>query len=480
MKLVGIVGSIAEDSYNRKLMMYIANRFNNLADIEVLSIKDVPMFSEDDDQTNSMAVQYLKHRIEAADGVIMATPEHNHTTTAALKSTIEWLSYKIHPLQDKPVLVIGASYFTQGSSRAQLDLREILEAPGVNALVMPGNEFLLGNVRDAFDENDNLKDGGTVKRLGDLLAQFTKWVTVLKALKGPEAPDAWKSEDLTASGKTDTTIEGVEMEDPKWVDKAAEKTQAASGKDYVKLDSGVLTVDQINWFLKSIPAELTFVDDNNQFIYYNHKNPDTKMWAKRRPDQTGNPMSAVHPDVRNVHDHVKQVIHNLRTGKMDLFQLAEPVDKKNVKWVVNNYQAMHDEDGNFRGVNEIVLDFWPIVKKYLEMTGQKLVDDPNNKVDANASASVKDDQGSAPAAPAADTGASASVSEDSAPAPEPAPSVDTGASASTKDEETPAPATPSPAPVVNTPTDTGASASVDADDAPMPEVDTNASVSVND
>ena len=46
MKLVGIVGSIAADSYNRKLMLYMANRFNNVADIEVLSIKDVPMFND--------------------------------------------------------------------------------------------------------------------------------------------------------------------------------------------------------------------------------------------------------------------------------------------------------------------------------------------------------------------------------------------------------------------------------------------------
>ena len=463
MKLVGIVGSIAEESYNQKLMMFIANRFNNLADIEILSLKDVPMFSEDNDQTNSMAVQYLKHRIEGADGVIMVTPEHNHTTTAVLKSTIEWLSYKIHPLQDKPVLILGASYFTQGSSRAQLDLREILEAPGVNALVMPGNEFLLGNVRDAFDADDNLKDGRTVKFLGNILEQFTKWVSVLKALKGPEAPDAWKNEDLTASGKTDTTIEGVDMDDPKWVEKASELKHAASGKDYVKLDSGVLTVDHINWLLKSIPAELTYVDDNNQFIYYNHKNPATKMFAKRRPDQTGNPLSMVHPDIRNVHDHVKQVVHTLRTGKMDMFQLAEPIDRKNVKWVVNNYQAIHDEDGNYRGINEIVLDFWPIVQKYLEMTGQKLVDDPDNKVDTGASASVKeDDQPAVSAQPTVDTGASASVSEDTTP----------------DETETPvvAPMAKSAAPMA----DTGASASVEADDAPMPEADTTASVSVSD
>ncbi len=435
MKLVGIVGSIAEDSYNRKLMTFMANRFNNIADIEVVSIKDVPMFSEDDDQTNGMAVQYLKHRIENADGVIMVTPEHNHTTTAALKSTIEWLSYKIHPLEDKPVLILGASYFTQGSSRAQLDLREILEAPGVNALVMPGNEFLLGNVRDAFDDNGNLKDGGTINRLSNLLIKFSKWVNVLKALKGPEPADAYKNEDLTASGKTDTTIEGVKPGDPDWVEKAAKLTNAASGKDYVKLDAGILTVDQLNWFLKSIPAELTYVDDNNQFLYYNHKAPAEKMFASQTPQQPGSPMSAVHPDKRNVHDHVKQVIHTLRTGKTDMFQLAEPVDKKNVKWVVNNYQAIHDEDNIYRGINEIVIDFWPIVKKYLEMTGQKLVDDPNSKVDANASASTKEE--AATEAPAVDASASASESEtESQPAPAPAtqaPAVDADASASEED-----------------------------------------------
>ena len=308
-----------------------------------------------------------------------------------------------------------------------------MEAPGVNALVMPGNEFLLGNVRDAFDDNGNLKDGGTINRLSNLLIKFSKWVNVLKALKGPEPADAYKNEDLTASGKTDTTIEGVKPGDPDWVEKAAKLTNAASGKDYVKLDAGILTVDQLNWFLKSIPAELTYVDDNNQFLYYNHKAPAEKMFASRTPQQPGSPMSAVHPDKRNVHDHVKQVIHTLRTGKTDMFQLAEPVDKKNVKWVVNNYQAIHDEDNIYRGINEIVIDFWPIVKKYLEMTGQTLVDDPNSKVDANASASTKEE--AATEAPAVDASASASESEtESQPAPATqAPAVDADASASEED-----------------------------------------------
>ena len=44
MKLVGIIGSIADESYNRKLILYIASHFKETIDIEILDIRDVPMF----------------------------------------------------------------------------------------------------------------------------------------------------------------------------------------------------------------------------------------------------------------------------------------------------------------------------------------------------------------------------------------------------------------------------------------------------
>jgi len=57
MKLVGIAGSIADQSYNRTLLKFIANDFVGLVDIDVLDINDVPMFCQDDDQTNSDVIQ---------------------------------------------------------------------------------------------------------------------------------------------------------------------------------------------------------------------------------------------------------------------------------------------------------------------------------------------------------------------------------------------------------------------------------------
>ncbi|GET10439.1 NADPH-dependent oxidoreductase [Ligilactobacillus agilis] len=404
MKFVGIVGSIAEQSYNKMLLAYIAKHYQELAEIEILDIKDVPIFNESDDQTETPVIQNLVKKIKAADGVILATPEHNHTTTAAMKNVLEWLSFKVHPFQDKPVLIVGASYFSQGSSRAQLSLRQILDSPGVNALVMPGNEFLLGNVKEAFDAQGDLKDQGTVDFLGSVLAKFCEWVQVLEVLSEKNKQTSWQDEDLSASKGTDTTIKGVDMRADDWVEQAAAKTKAASGKDYVKLDRGVLTVDQLNWFLNTMPMELTYADDNNQFIYYNHTLPGKEMLAPRDPKQVGNPMDAVHPP--RAIKGVKHVISSLRNGN-DLVEMPVPGNKLNERHIMHYYKAMRDSEGNYRGVNEWVLDLWPIVESYLKQTGQKLVKD-EAAPDVVSGASGNENQ-----APAVDSTTSASVDESS-------------------------------------------------------------------
>lgn len=385
MKLVGIAGSIADQSYNRMLLNFIAKHFAGLVDVDVLNINDVPMFCQDDDQTDSPVIQDLVKKIQAADGVIIATPEHNHSVPAALKNIIEWLSYEVHPFDQKPVMIVGASYHVQGSSRAQLHLRQILEAPGVNAIVLPGNEFLLGDVKSAFDDEGNLKDQRTIDFLQSTIQKFIKFAEVINMIG---QTNSYEDEDLSAKKGTDTTIEGVDMNDENWLDKASKKVNAVEGDTYVKLDSGLLTVNQLNYFLKTITIELTYVDENNQFIYYNRFLPTKDMLAKRTPAQVGDSLDTVHPEISRVIKHVKQVINTLRTGKTDLVSMAVPgSDDKH--HVMHYYKAMHDEEGNYKGVNEWAVDIKPIVDQYLKATGQKLVKDPNAQVDANSGASEK-------------------------------------------------------------------------------------------
>ncbi|WP_207872058.1 NADPH-dependent FMN reductase [Enterococcus sp. DIV2402] len=382
MKLVGIVGSNAELSYNRKLLTYIKKHFGNLFELEVLEIKDIPLFNQSDDQTNSAPIQKLSNKILQADGVIIATPEHNHTIPAALKSVLEWLSFKIHPLENKPVMIVGASYYDQGSSRAQLHLRQILDAPGVNAMVMPGNEFLLGKVKEAFDEKGELKEKRTVDFLQTTLEKFIQFINVVTVVQG--APVA-EPEDLFATGTVDTTVEGVDMYADDWLEQASEIVQPAEGSEYVKLNRGLLTVDQLNYFLSSMPMELTYADNNNQFLYYNYTKEAEDMLASRTPGQVGNPLAKCHPE--RVYKGVEWVIQQLRSGAQDCVKVHVPTHGPD-KYVVHNYQAIHDDEGNYVGINEYIWDLKPTIDWYLQQTGQKLVGD----VDAATSATVNDHQ----------------------------------------------------------------------------------------
>ena len=128
MKFVGLVGSNYDQSYNRKLLEFIRRQFKIKFELEVLEIDEVPMFNQDEKWDESFQLRLLYNKITRADGVIIATPEHNHTISASLKSVLEWLSFEVHPFENKPVMIVGASYYDQGTSRAQVHLRKILDA----------------------------------------------------------------------------------------------------------------------------------------------------------------------------------------------------------------------------------------------------------------------------------------------------------------------------------------------------------------
>ena len=142
LKIAAIAGSNANHSYNRMLLEFMARHFSD-DDIDVIDIRQVPMFNENYKGKIPEVVADIDRRVSSADAVIIASPEYNHSITSALKSVVEWLSYEVHPLEDKPVMIIGASTHDQGSSRSQVQLRDILISPGVNAYIFQNEEFFM-------------------------------------------------------------------------------------------------------------------------------------------------------------------------------------------------------------------------------------------------------------------------------------------------------------------------------------------------
>ena len=192
-KLIGLVGTNSTNSTNRQLLEYMKNHFTEGVQIELLEIKDFPLFNKPVNYTVTPEIQTMADKIAAADGVVIATPEYDHAPTAALNNALAWLSYKIYPFVDKPVMIVGASYGTLGSSRAQLQLLQILEAPELKARTMPSSEFLLGDSLGAFNDEGELIYKRKVTELEAIFSDFLEFIEIVEQL-----PDARKINKETA------------------------------------------------------------------------------------------------------------------------------------------------------------------------------------------------------------------------------------------------------------------------------------------
>lgn len=175
MKLIALVGTNSAASTNRKLLQFMATHFSEKTEIELVEIKDLPMFNKPATRQLPEAVLELAKKIEGAEGVIIGTPEYDHSIPAVLMNALAWLSYGIYPLLNKPIMITGASYGTLGSSRAQLQLRQILNAPELKASVLP-DEFLLSNSLTAFDKNGHLVDIETIQKLEAMFDDYRLFV----------------------------------------------------------------------------------------------------------------------------------------------------------------------------------------------------------------------------------------------------------------------------------------------------------------
>ncbi|KRL63294.1 NADPH-dependent FMN reductase [Lactobacillus psittaci] len=172
MKILALVGSNAENSFNRKLLLAIKKRFTR-HEIELAEIKDLPLYKEK--SATPAAISELANKISNSDLVLIGTPEQQHSVTSALKSCLEWLSSNEHPFNGKKVAIVGTSVLAQGSGRSQTRLKSILASPGFGCEVFNGDEFMLGLAGQAFDEEGNLTNEKTLEFLDKFFGEVETW-----------------------------------------------------------------------------------------------------------------------------------------------------------------------------------------------------------------------------------------------------------------------------------------------------------------
>lgn len=176
MKVVAIVGSIRKKSFNLQLAKHIQSRYADQFEVEILDLKPLPMYNQDEELSPSQEVVDFKARVKAADAVLWLTPEYNATIPGVLGNAIDWLSRVDKVMHGKPSIIMGASMGAFGTVKAQMHLRDILFASGLNSPLLPMNEVYVGAAHTKFNEQGQLTDEATVQFIDSVIVNFQQWM----------------------------------------------------------------------------------------------------------------------------------------------------------------------------------------------------------------------------------------------------------------------------------------------------------------
>jgi chromate reductase len=181
-KVIALSGSLRRGSYNSALLRLAAAAAPAGCQIEIASIREIPLYDGDvDAQGQPAAVVDLKEKIAAADGLLLASPEYNYSLPGVLKNAIDWVS---RPAKDIPrvfggraVGVIGTGG-PGGTRMAQAAWLPVFR--GLQLVVYSGKQVFVPVAPKAFDAEGNLVDEATRVALAEFMTGFAAFVAALR------------------------------------------------------------------------------------------------------------------------------------------------------------------------------------------------------------------------------------------------------------------------------------------------------------
>ena len=179
--IIGLCGSLRRGSLNRMLLRAAAEAAPLGTSIEQESIREIPLYDGDleEEQGIPLAVQRLKDRIAEADGLLLVTPEYNHSIPGVFKNAIDWLS---RPGDDiprvfsgRPVAIIGATPGPGGTALAQAAWLPIVRKLGMRPWCEGG--LLISHAFTVFDTDGRIADVAVRQQIRRFIEGFAAFTT---------------------------------------------------------------------------------------------------------------------------------------------------------------------------------------------------------------------------------------------------------------------------------------------------------------
>lgn len=179
-KIIAIVGTNSMFSKTETLLNYIKRRYEEILDIEVIELYNIPLFKEQNIMLGNIPsfIIELEDKISDADGIIFGITEYLNSIYSNLHIFLEWMSIaSMKPLKHKKTFILSDSYSYSESSSAVSTLFEILMSDNIKSDIYTMKRVLfLNNSKDAFDVNNEIKDLVFVNHLDDEIFGFKKFL----------------------------------------------------------------------------------------------------------------------------------------------------------------------------------------------------------------------------------------------------------------------------------------------------------------
>jgi NAD(P)H-dependent FMN reductase len=165
-----ILGTARQGRQSEHVANFIVSEMKKRPEIETQLIDIRQLKMRLDDAGEEMKDPDYAEKMTRADGLVIVTPEYNHGYPGLLKHALDMcLEEYIH----KTVGLVGVSAGPFGGSRVIEQLVSVVRELG---LAVTFTDVNFSKVRDAFDEEGNLKEEKYVGRVAKFLNELV-WMT---------------------------------------------------------------------------------------------------------------------------------------------------------------------------------------------------------------------------------------------------------------------------------------------------------------
>lgn len=175
-KIAVVVGSLRKDSFNRRLALAVEKLAPAGFIFSHVRIDDLPLYSQDLDDSFPATASRLKADIESADALLFVTPEYNRSVPGVLKNALDIASrpWGTNSFAGKPGAVIGTSIGAAGTALAQQHLRNILSY--LDVAVLPQPEVFVHFKDELISADGSIANEGTQRFLQGFVDRYVAWV----------------------------------------------------------------------------------------------------------------------------------------------------------------------------------------------------------------------------------------------------------------------------------------------------------------